>query len=395
MKIVLLAVLFVVFVCWRCSDDDERVKAYVKAEVAVTGTGEGKTLAAPVEGGEYILEVNADQRWSVGSSKGWCKVTRDLKNDKVTVRIARSGSLEERTAVITVMAGTEAVAAVEVTQAAMTGKDAPIEYEGYTLVWKDEFNTDGKPDASVWDFENGFVRNEELQWYQADNATCKDGFLVITGEKVSFPNPNYEVGSSDWKKNRETVEYTSTSMTTGSSYNFKYGRLEVRAKIPTAMGAWPAIWTLGNWWEWPCSGEIDVLEYYLVGGVPSIHANICWGSDKRWSGMWDSYNRPLSEFVANNEKWEDEFHIWRMDWDEEYLRLYLDDELLNEHVLWDTWNRGGGIDNWNNPFKNDYEGQGQYILLNLAIGNNGGTPDDTAFPLKYQVDYVRVYQKKN
>lgn len=402
MKIVLLAVLFVALVCWRCNDDDERVKAYVKAEVAVTG--EGKTLSVPANGGEYVLEIDADQRWSVGSSKGWCKVTRDLENNKVTVRVTRSGSLEDRTAVVTVSAGTEAAATIEVTQAAMSGKDAPLEYEGYTLAWSDEFNAEGDVNASEWSFENGFLRNEELQWYRAENTQCKDGFLVITGEKANFPNPNYEAGSSDWKKNRENVEYTSSSIV--SKYRFRKGRMEVRAKIPTATGAWPAIWTTGvsndSWcWEWPLGGEIDLLEYYLVGGVPSIHANVCWASDTRWSGKWQSYNRPLADFVTQNTDWTEEFHIWRMDWDDDYMTLYLDDEVMNRIDLQNTNNGTGGLSDWwrgswRNPFTdagNSGENFGQQIFLNLAIGGNGGTPDDAAFPLKYLVDYVRVYQK--
>lgn len=268
--------------------------------------------------------------------------------------------------------------------------------EGMKLVWNDEFNGTGAPDTDKWSFETGFARNQELQWYQSNNAECVDGALVITGKKERVRNPNYQSGSSDWKKNREYAEYTSSSMTTSKSFNFKYGRMLVRAKIPTGMGAWPAIWTVGNWWEWPLGGEIDILEYYLVGGVPAIHANACWGSDTRWSGKWDSYNRPLSEFVAKDSQWKNKYHIWRMDWDEEYIRLYLDDELLNEIDLSTTRNGGGG-ESWlegryENPFSNSYSGFGQYILLNLAIGSNGGTPDADAFPMNYYVDYVRVYQ---
>ena len=272
------------------------------------------------------------------------------------------------------------------------------------LVWHDEFNGTGIPDPSVWRFEEGFVRNEELQWYYNQNAVMADGALVITGKKEQIKNPNYEAGSSDWKKNREYAEYTSSSIV--SSYRFRYGTMEVRAKIPTAMGAWPAIWTTGtsddSWcWEWPLGGEIDLLEYYLVGGVPSIHANACWASNTRWSGTWDSYNRPLSEFVDKDSEWANKYHIWRMDWDEKSIRLYLDDELLNEIEMSKTTNGGGGLDDWwrgswRNPFTdpgNDGENFGQQIFLNLALGGNGGTPDVSKFPLEYHIDYVRVYQK--
>ncbi|MCI1647147.1 MAG: family 16 glycosylhydrolase [Bacteroides sp.] len=275
-------------------------------------------------------------------------------------------------------------------------RNPSTELDGMQLVWNDEFNGTGAPDATKWSFEKGFVRNSELQWYQEGNAECADGTLVITGKKEQVKNPNYQAGSSDWKKNREYAEYTSSSITASKSFNFKYGRVLVRAKIPTATGAWPAIWTVGNWWEWPLGGEIDMLEYYLVGGIPSIHANACWGSNTRWSGTWDSYHRPLADFVAANSNWANQYHIWRMDWDKNYIKLYLDDELLNEIDLSNTTNGSGGVSGiegaWQNPFSNNYESFGQYLILNLALGSNGGEPDDSKFPLHYYVDYVRVYQ---
>lgn len=272
------------------------------------------------------------------------------------------------------------------------------EIDGMKLLWNDEFNGTGAPNPEYWNFEKGFVRNNELQWYQENNAQCDgEGNLVVEGRKERVKNPNYEAGSGDWKKNREYAEYTSSSITTSGKFIFKYGRLLVRAKIPYTTGAWPAIWTLGNWWEWPLNGEIDILELYLKDGAPHIHANACWGSDTRWSGKWNSASKPLADFVAQNSNWVNEYHIWRMDWDEDYIRLYVDDELMNEIDLRQTVNGSGNGNSplegaYNNPFSNDYEGFGAYILLNLALGSNGGTPDDSHFPLKYYIDYVRVYQ---
>lgn len=248
-----------------------------------------------------------------------------------------------------------------------------------------------------------------------ENAICKDGALIITGKEERVKNTNYEAGSSDWKKNREYAEYTSSCLIT-KDYRFRKGRMLVRAKIPTAMGAWPAIWTTGgstdSWcWEWPLGGEIDLLEYYLVNGKPSVHANVCWGSDTRWNGKWQSYNRPVAEFIAKDKDWGKKYHIWRMDWcldeDENTLRLYLDDELMNEikDLKATTGNGSGGLDDWwrgsyrnpyldegNNAGKENDEGFGQCIWLNLALGSNGGEPDLSKFPLEYHVDYVRVYQ---
>ena len=270
-------------------------------------------------------------------------------------------------------------------------KNAKQQQKRYELIWHDEFDKDGRP-GKDWTFEKGFVRNEELQWYQEENAIVKGGCLIIEGRKQRIENNAYEEGSANWKKNRPYAEYTSSSLTTRNSFSFRYGRVEVRAKIPTASGSWPAIWLLGNKYEWPQNGEIDMLEYYIKDGTPSILANACRGSNKRWDAVWNSKVTPLSYFTAKDKEWAAKFHIWRMDWDKDFIRLYLDDELLNEIDLKQTANQGydGNIVN---PFSNDIPGFGDYILLNLAIGANGGTPDDEAFPLRYEIDYVRVYRQ--
>ena len=259
-------------------------------------------------------------------------------------------------------------------------------------MWTDEFNNDGKP-SDAWNFETGFVRNEELQWYQADNARVKDGCLIIEGRKEVVDNLNYVAGSNDWKENRKVAEYTSSSLTTANSFHFMYGRLEVRAKIPTIMGAWPAIWTLGNQWDWPMCGEIDIMECYLVDGRRNILANACWSSSQKWVAVWNNKAMPLSHFSDKDSDWINKYHVWRMDWDVSKISLYLDGELLNEINLSETHNQGWS-GNRKNPFSNDIDGFGHYILLNLAIGSNGGEPCNSDFPVKYEVDYVRVYQKK-
>lgn len=260
----------------------------------------------------------------------------------------------------------------------------------YRLVWSDEFDVDGRP-SKDWTFERGFVRNQELQWYQPQNAFVKDGCLVIEGRQEHRPNPDYETGNGDWRRNREYIEFTSSSLTTRLSRQFLYGRFEVRAKIPVGSGSWPAIWLLGNKWEWPLNGEIDMLEYYIKDGRPSILANACWGASERWHAIWDSVVTPFTHYTEKDPDWANKFHIWRMDWDKDFIRLYLDDELLNEIDLKQTFN-GGYNGNTENPFSNNVPGFKHYILLNLAIGANGGEPDISQFPLRYYIDYVRVYE---
>lgn len=261
----------------------------------------------------------------------------------------------------------------------------PSAYEGYELVWQDEFNQGDSPDTSTWIHQIGFIRNKELQWYQPDNASIRDGLLVIEGRRERVLNDEYDASSSDWRKNRKYAKYTSSSMHTWGNYSFKYGMLEVRARIDTALGMWPAIWTLGDTREhhWPACGEIDVMEYYRVDGIPSVLANAAWADEER-NAVWDNVKIPFNFFLEKDPEWPEKFHVWTMDWTKDYIKLYLDGVLLNKIDLTTTLNPDGF-----NPFH-----QPHYILLNLAIGALGGDPSETAFPRYYEVDYVRVYQKE-
>lgn len=257
-----------------------------------------------------------------------------------------------------------------------------------TLVWAEEFNIDGAPNEKMWNYEEGFVRNNEDQWYQKENAYQKDGLLVIECKKEAEPrtNPWYKEGSNNWKTSRKEIKYTSACLTTRGKFDFKYGRLEVRARIPVAYGAWPAIWTLGNKMEWPSNGEIDLMEFYRTDGKPYILANYAWGNDRHYDAIWNSKKIPYEHFLEKDPFWVTRFHIWRMDWDEKMIRIYLDDELLNEQSVSEAVN--GSIGKNKPAFT-----QPQYILLNLALGgDNGGKIDDTAFPMRYEIDYVRVYK---
>lgn len=262
-----------------------------------------------------------------------------------------------------------------------------MQAQEYQLVWSDEFNTDGKLDSTVWNYEQGYARNEELQWYQPENAYCHNGHLIIEARREKRKNPLFREGSDDWRRKRRHIECTSSSVTTSGKKEFMYGRFEIRARIPVGKGAWPAIWTLGKSMEWPSNGEIDIMEFYRIKGVPHILANAAWGTERRWNARWDSQAIPFEHFTAQNPDWASEFHIWRMDWDETAIKLYLDDELLNEIPLDQTIN--GSLGKHKNPFK-----QPHYLLLNLAVGGiNGGPDSHEAYPMRYEIDYVRVYQK--
>jgi len=258
---------------------------------------------------------------------------------------------------------------------------APEQIKGMHLVWHDEFNVAGKPDSTNWNYENGFVRNKELQWYQSANASCKNGVLVIEGRKEQIKNPKYIAGSMDWRTNREFASYTSASIRTKGLQQWLYGRFEIRARIDSTTGSWPAIWTLGINGPWPSNGEVDMMEFYRITNVPTILANTAWGTDRPYVAKWNSAKKPLANFLSNDPDWIRKFHIWRMDWDKDSIKLYIDNALLTITPLSGTINADG-----KNPFQ-----QPHYLLLNLALGANGGEPVNA--PVRYEVDYVRVYQK--
>jgi beta-glucanase (GH16 family) len=253
--------------------------------------------------------------------------------------------------------------------------------EDYRLVWADEFNADGRPSPKDWTYERGFVRNNELQWYQPDNAFCSNGCLIIEGRREHKPNPGFKPGDKYWGNRREAAEYTAASVTTKGLHSWQYGRFEVKARLKAQPGLWPAIWSLGLKGHWPACGEIDLMEYYKG----NILANACWSAQKQWEAKWDDSKKPVASF--GDPAWDEKFHVWRMDWDEKSIALSLDGETLNTIDLAQAVNPEGREPR--NPFHQPF-----YLLLNLAIGGKqGGDPSQTTFPTRFEVDYVRVYQK--
>jgi beta-glucanase (GH16 family) len=252
--------------------------------------------------------------------------------------------------------------------------------EGYTLVWSDEFNKPGALDSNNWRFEKGFVRNREDQWYQEQNAWCKDGILVLEARRESKPNPDHQPDSEHWGRSREAIAYTSSSVHTSGKHSWKYGRFEMRGRIDIQSGLWPAWWTLGITKKWPANGEIDMMEFYRK----KLLANVaCLGPD----GKPEWFIKTFSTDSLGGQVWSSGFHIWRMDWDQTMIELYIDNQLLNRVETAEVVNKDGtGF----NPFH-----QQHYMLLSLALGGtNGGDLNGTSFPRRFEVDYVRVYQKK-
>jgi len=247
----------------------------------------------------------------------------------------------------------------------------------WELVWHDEFDTNGPPDPANWSYERGFERNHELQWYQPENAVCTNGLLVIGARAEHKRNPQFAPGNENWQTSREWIDYTSASLTSRRLREFKYGKFEMRARIDPRPGSWPAFWTLGATpgSHWPACGEVDVMEFY----AGTVLANIGYSLDGKIK--WLSVKKPITEL--GGDAWSNAFHIWTMEWDEKKIDLLLDGKLMNHLDL----AAADGADH-GNPFHNP-----AYFILNQAIGgDSGGDPSQTEFPIRFEVDWVRVYQ---
>lgn len=369
---------------WSIWGGAERVPAHAR-------TGEWSVKTTETNGAEQVV-VGLDPN-TVYRLSGWGKISgteplllgvKDYGGDERRVSFTDASYQEASLTFTTGFSNTQAViyAYKHASDEPAYADDLVLHAVGpsdRTLIWSDEFDGVGPLDDSRWTHETGFVRNEELQWYQTDNAFQEDGLLVIEGRTEDRPNPGYVAGSSDWRTSRETITHTSASVTTKDRFDWQYGHLVVRAKVTNHTGTWPAIWTLGTSCEWPSNGEVDVMENY--GG--NILANFAWGTDSRWTPRWDSSHWPVTGF---GDGWTDAFHIWEMEWTEDRMTIRLDGAVLNDVALSETFN-GTAACAGENPFRQPHR-----LLLNLALGGAGGSVDDLAFPTRYLVDYVRVYQ---
>jgi beta-glucanase (GH16 family) len=234
------------------------------------------------------------------------------------------------------------------------------------LVWHDEFNYHGLPDPAKWNYDTGGHGwgNQELQYYtdkKIANARVDNGYLVIEARKESRGKNNY----------------TSARLVTKGKADWRYGRIDVRAKLPKGVGTWPAIWMLGSNTPlvWPDDGEIDIMEH--VGfdqGV--IHASIhC----KKYYHSIGTQKTAVTAIADCSEA----FHVYSLDWNAENITMLVDDKpyftFKNEHSGRNAW-----------PFDKP-----MHLLLNIAVGGSWGGQkgvDDSIFPIKMEIDYVRVYQ---
>lgn len=237
----------------------------------------------------------------------------------------------------------------------------------YQLVWSDEFNYTGLPDSTKWNYDIGGHGwgNNELQYYtkkNLKNARVSDGILIIEAHKEQI----------------EDKKYSSARLVSRGKGDWKYGKLEINAKLPSGLGSWPAIWMLASKdpLQWPDDGEIDIMEH--VGFDPSrVHASVHTKKYNHIIGTQKTNNVLIPDFSNN-------FHRYQVEWDDETLKIGVDD------IWYYTYqNENSGYEAW--PFDNPF-----YLLLNIAVGGNWGGQkgvDESIFPIKMEVAYVKVWQR--
>ncbi len=240
----------------------------------------------------------------------------------------------------------------------------------YHLVWADEFNYSGKPDPSKWNYDTGNKHwgNNEVQYYtDGANVQVNQGMMIIQGRIETL----------------EDSPYTSCRLTTYQRKHFQYGRIAVKAKLPSAKGSWPAIWMLpvdkrgANPIPWPKCGEIDIMEH-VTSMMDTIHVSL----------HTEKYNhiirtqRTFFEKIAGVTQ---SFHEYAMDWMEDYIEFFIDGKSFHRfdrHVLGFDDSEAG----W--PFDKPY-----YLIINLAIGGSwGGEVKVDEYPCDFPIEYVRYYE---
>lgn len=258
---------------------------------------------------------------------------------------------------------------------------------GWNLVWSDEFNYNGKPEPTKWDYDYGYIANQEKQYYtdSLKNARVEKGYLILEAHKEKIANKDFKnpeiKGWAKYKTEIDTAQYTSARIKTEGLASWKYGRIEARAKLPKGRGMWPAIWMLSDDRKeigWPESGEIDIMEHVGYDN-DTIHGTIHTKAYNHLKGT----QKGKTIFINNpNET----FHVFAIEWTPEKIDFMLDGVIYN-HIE----NEQKTTDEW--PFDKKY-----HLILNVAVGGMWGGQkgiDDSIFPQQMIIDFVRVYQQKN
>jgi hypothetical protein len=324
------------------------------------------TITAGAQSQEQSFTISSNTAWTAESNQSWCKVTPASGNSgsatvKVTLDENKTSATRNATITIAYTGGSQTIAVSQLS-------DEIIVPNGYTLVWNDEFNNPAltMPDETNWWYEtgNGGWGNNEIQNY-------------VAGKKGSNVVAEVSNGTLKIKCMKVGSEIISARMNTNESWT--YGYMEARLKLPKGKGTWPAFWMMPkNYVSWPGSGEIDIMEE--VGYNPNYTSS---------SIHCDAYNHTLgtqktAEVLTAGAQ--DEFHVYALEWTADYIKTYVD----GKQLLYFANDKQGKNATW--PFSNPF-----YIKLNLAWGGDWGGAqgvDESCLPATYEIDYVRVFQKK-
>ncbi len=258
-----------------------------------------------------------------------------------------------------------------------TGYESPKSYEGYSLVWSDEFDGKGL-DLSKWTFHLGdgcpnlcFWGNNELQYYtdSPKNIFLQNGYLAINAIQETING----------------YSYSSSRIHTDNIFEFKYGRIDIRAAMPSATGTWVALWLLNKNYsiqqpgvKWPSGGEIDIMEF--LGEDPTeILGTAHFGTD------FPANHRFISKhYQTKTQPFDKSFYVFSIIWEKDRIQWLINDEVYHEITPSDTAARGQPY-----PFNDEF-----FLIMNLSVGGNLPAPpiiDD--YPSSVIIDYVRIFQK--
>ena len=266
------------------------------------------------------------------------------------------------------------------TGCATSAQRPSAEIPGWRLVWADEFNYQGLPDPKKWDYEEGFIRNGEPQYYtrgRLENARVENGTLIIEARKEPFRNPHNQSAARKGAAQKESADYTSASLITWHRADWRYGRMEIRAKMPLGLGTWPAFWMMGvnrDKVGWPACGEIDIMEFW-ARRPHEMTSTVHWRKDGKH--QQDGGRVTVPESLGD-------FHVYALEWNDERMDFFCDGQKYHTVPLAKLDDKG------DNAFRKPH-----YILLNLALEGRGKKIDDQSFPQRFVVDYVRVYERKD
>lgn len=338
-----LVCLLAAFGCTKKKDDAPAGGApsrlVINAEVATDGTGLVKFKASAANASSY--------RFEFGNG-----ATQTDEDGELEYTYQKAGN---NLYVVTVKASNTAGELTKSTQIRVN-----VQSDEPGLVWSDEFNSNGAPDPSKWDYnigtgDNGWGNNE-LQYYTSrpENIIVSNGVLRITARKENYNG----------------MGYTSARMLSKGKFAIKYGRVEVSAKMPEGVGTWPAIWMLGaniDQVSWPACGEIDIMEH-LGRDLNNIHGTFHYPA--RHGGNADGSALRIENATT-------QFHKYSMEWRADKIQLFVDDQLIH------TLNNSAAV-----PFNHEF-----FIIMNVAMGGNFPGPVDPAFnSSSMEVDYIRVYE---